>query len=142
MIRDLNEILKTERPTIAPLSVWQAYQQLGETDGAAKTELTALVALIRKVSGIDENLTDYSKTIDRNFQNWVFGKQAGPVKFNEEQMQWLRMIKDHVANSFHISRDDFAYEPFAPAGGLGKMYQLFGEQMEPIIEELNEALAA
>ncbi|HRI05212.1 MAG TPA: type I restriction-modification enzyme R subunit C-terminal domain-containing protein [Pyrinomonadaceae bacterium] len=142
MIRDLNEILKTERPTIAPLSVWQAYQQLGETDGAPQTELTAIVALIRKVSGIDESLTDYSKTIDRNFQNWVFGKQAGPVKFNEEQMQWLRMIKDHVANSFHISQDDFAYEPFAPAGGLGKMYQLFGEQMEPIIEELNAALAA
>ena len=142
MIRDLNEILKTERPTIAPLSVWQAYQQLGETDGAAKTELTALVALIRKVSGIDENLTDYSKTIDRNFQNWVFGKQAGPVKFNEEQMQWLRMIKDHVASSFHIEREDFERVPFAPVGGLGKMYQLFGEQMEPIIEELNEALAA
>ena len=59
------------------------------------------------------------------------------MKFNEEQMQWLRMIKDHIANSFHISRDDFAYEPFAPAGGLGKMHQLFGEQMEPIIEELN-----
>lgn len=142
MIRDLCEILKTSRPTIAPLSVWQAYQQLGETDGAPQTELTALVALIRKVSGIDENLVDYSKTIDRNFQTWVFGKQAGPVKFNEEQMQWLRMIKDHVANSFHIEREDFERVPFAPAGGLGKMYQLFGEQMEPIIEELNEALAA
>ncbi|MBK6589379.1 MAG: DEAD/DEAH box helicase family protein [Acidobacteria bacterium] len=142
MIRDLCEILKTERPTIAPLNVWQAYQQLGETDGAAKTELTSLVALVRRVSGIDARLTDYSKTIDRNFQNWVFGKQAGPVKFNEEQMAWLRMIKDHVSNSFHISRGDFEFEPFAPVGGLGKMYQLFGEQMEPIIVELNEALAA
>ena len=142
MIRDLNEILKIERPTIAPLNVWQAYQQLGETTGAPHTELTALVALIRKVSGIDKDLTDYSAVIDRNFQKWVFGKQAGPVKFNDDQMQWLRMIKDHVANSFHISRDDFAFEPFAPAGGLGKMFQLFGQQMEPIIDELNEALAA
>ncbi|MGD9590610.1 MAG: DEAD/DEAH box helicase family protein [Pyrinomonadaceae bacterium] len=142
MIRDLCEILKTERPTLAPLKVWQAYEQLGEKNGTAKSELTALVALIRKVSGIDQKLIDYSKTIDRNFQNWVFGKQAGPLKFNEEQMAWLRMIKDHVATSFHIARDDFEYEPFAPAGGLGKMYQLFGEDMEPIIEELNVALAA
>jgi type I restriction enzyme, R subunit len=142
MIRDLCEILKTERPTLAPLNVWQAYRQLGETDGSVQTELTALVSLIRRVSGIDKNLTEYSKIIDRNFQHWVFGKQAGPVKFNEEQMQWLRMIKDQIAISFHISRDDFAFEPFAPVGGLGKMYQLFGEQMEPIIEELNEALAA
>lgn len=142
MVRDLCERLKTERPLIAPLNVWQAYQQLEQTEGAAKTELTALVALVRKVCGIDENLTDYAKTIDRNFQNWVFGKQAGALKFNEEQMRWLRMIKDHVATSFHIAADDFEYEPFAPAGGLGKMYQLFGERMNPIIEELNEALAA
>ncbi len=142
MIRDLCDKLKMERPKIAPLNVWQAYQQLGETEGAAKTELTALVALIRKTCGIDEKLTDFGVGVDRRFQTWVFGKQSGALKFNEEQMQWLRMIKDHVATSFHIQRDDFEYEPFAPAGGLGKMYQLFGDQMEPIIEEINEALAA
>lgn len=142
MIRDLSERLKTERPRLAPLNVWQAYNQLDEATTEPKTELTALVALIRRVCGIDENLTDYGKTIDRNFQNWVFGKQSGALKFNDEQMQWLRMIKDHVATSFHIEREDFEYEPFAPAGGLGKMYQLFGEQMNPIIEEINKALAA
>ena len=142
MIRDLSERLKTERPRLAPLNVWQAYNQLEKTNAEPKTELTALVALIRKVCGIDENLTAFEKTIDRNFQNWVFGKQSGALKFSVEQMQWLRMVKDHIATSFHIEREDFEYEPFAPAGGLGKMYQLFGEQMNPIIEEINVALAA
>jgi len=141
MIRDLCEKLKTERPRIAPLNVWRAYEELGETEGAAKTELTALVALIRKVSGIDEKVTDYGKTIDRNFQKWVMQKQAGALKFNKDQMQWLWMIKDHIAKSFHIERDDFELEPFGQ-GGLGKMYQLFGEQMDEIIEEINVALAA
>ena len=88
--------------------VWQAYQQLEQVNGSPQNELIALVSLLRKVCGLDETLTTFEKTVDRNFQNWVFGKQAGPVKFNEEQMQWLRMIKDHVSNSFHISRDDFA----------------------------------
>ncbi len=135
--------VKTERPRIAPLNVWRAYEELGESSGgAAKTELTALVALVRKVSGIDEKLTDYGKTVDRNFQNWVFGKQSGALKFSEEQMQWLRMIKDHIATSFHVEESDFEYEPFAPAGGLGKMYQLFGGEMNSIIEEINTALAA
>lgn len=142
MIRDLCETLKTERPKIAPLHVWQAYQQLGETEGAAKTELTALVALIRKVCGIDEKLTDYGKSVDRNFQNWVFGKQAGALKFTEEQMQWLRMIKDHVATSFHLEREDFEMSPFDAMGGLGKVYELFGDGINPLLEELNEALAA
>ena len=142
MIRDLSERLKTERPHLAPLNVWQAYNQLEQTTTEPKSELTALVALIRRVCGIDETLTAFEKTIDRNFQNWVFGKQSGALKFSVEQMQWLRMIKDHIATSFHIEQADFEYEPFAPAGGLGKMYQLFGEQMNPIIEEINEALAA
>lgn len=142
MIRELAEKLKLNKPRLAPLHVWQAYRQLEESTHEAKTELTALVALVRRVCGIDTSLTAYEKTIDRNFQNWVFGKQSGALKFNEEQMRWLRMIKEHVATSFHIEREDFEYEPFAPVGGLGKMYQLFGEQMNPIIEEINEALAA
>ncbi len=72
----------------------------------------------------------------------MFGKQAGALKFNEEQMEWLRMIKDYIAASFHIEKDDFELSPFDAKGGLGKMWQLFGEQMEPILDELNEALAA
>jgi len=34
------------------------------------------------------------------------------------------------------------YAPFAQAGGLGKVYQLFGDELNTIIDELNEALAA
>jgi type I restriction enzyme R subunit len=47
-----------------------------------------------------------------------------------------------VINSFHIEKDDFYLNPFNAQGGLGKFYQLFGEQTENIINELNEALAA
>jgi len=57
-------------------------------------------------------------------------------------MQWLRMIKDYVAGSFHIERDDFELSPFNAYGGLGKMWQLFGDETDEIINELNEALAA
>jgi type I restriction enzyme R subunit len=57
-------------------------------------------------------------------------------------MQWLRMIKDYVATSFHIEKDDFDLSPFNAEGGLGKLWQLFGDQTDDIIQELNEALAA
>lgn len=142
MIRDVYELLKTEKPLLAPLHVWRAYEQLGQSNGSPKNELIALVSLIRKVSGIDTNLTAFDKTVDKNFQDWVFRKQAGTLKFTEEQMLWLRMIKDYVANSFHIDRDDFDLSPFIANGGLTKMWNLFGEQTDEIINELNEALAA
>ena len=125
MIRDLSERLKTERPRLAPINVWQAYNQLEQTNAEPKSELTALVALIRRVCGIDETLTAYEKTIDRNFQNWVFGKQSGALKFSVEQMQWLRMIKDHIATSFHIEQADFEYEPFAPGRRIGQNVSAF-----------------
>jgi len=142
MIKDVYELLKTEKPLLAPLHVWRAYEQLGQSNGSPKNELIALVSLIRKVTGTDTNLTAFDKTVDKNFQDWVFRKQAGTLKFTEEQMLWLRMIKDYVANSFHIDRDDFDLSPFIANGGLTKMWNLFGEQTDEIINELNEALAA
>lgn len=142
MIKELVNKLKQDEPTLAPLRVWSAYEQLGQGNGSPKTELTAMVAMVRKACGIDDELTAYSKTVDRNFKEWVFAKQAGQLKFTEEQMNWLRMIKDYVANSFHIERDDFELSPFNAQGGLGKMWQLFGEETDNILEELNEALAA
>jgi type I restriction enzyme R subunit len=143
MIKELYEKIKTEQPLLAPSHVWRAYEQLKQTNGSAKNELIALVSLIRKVCGIDSTLTGYDKKVDRNFQSWVFKKQAGTTtKFNEEQMQWLRMIKDYVASSFHVEKDDFELDPFNKIGGLGKMWQLFGDKTEEIINELNEVLAA
>lgn len=142
MIKDLCEKLKTEKPLLAPLTVWKAYEQLEKTNGSAKNELIALVSLIRRVIGIDATLTAYDKTVDKKFQDWVFKKQAGTLKFTEPQMQWLRMMKEYVANSFHIEKDDFDLSPFNAEGGLSKMWQLFGEQTDEIINELNEVLAA
>ncbi|WP_299989397.1 DEAD/DEAH box helicase family protein [uncultured Pontibacter sp.] len=142
MLKELVEALKADKPTMAPLNIWKAYEQLEKVEGKPKNELMALVALIRRVSGLDDKLTAYDKTVDRNFQEWVFRKQAGPLKFSEEQMQWLRMIKDYVGNSFRIERDDFGLSPFNAHGGLGKMWSLFQEQTDEIMNELNEELAA
>ena len=142
MIKEVLEKLKADKPVLAPLRIWNAYEQIEKANGSPKNELIALVSLIRRVVNIDELLTPYDKIVDKNFQNWVFQKQAGALKFTEEQMQWLRMIKDYVAGSFHIERDDFELSPFNAHGGLGKMWQLFGDETDEMINELNEALAA
>jgi type I restriction enzyme R subunit len=142
MIKELVDIIVADKPTLAPLSVWRAYELLESVSGQPKNELVALVSLIRKIVGIDATLTSYDKTVDKNFQNWVFKKQAGTLKFTEEQMQWLRMLKDHIASSISVAADDLDYTPFDAQGGKGKMWQLFGNESESIINELNEALAA
>lgn len=143
MIKELYEKLKLEQPMLAPSHVWRAYASINSAQArSTKNELIALVSLVRKVCGIDSTLQPYDKTVDKNFQAWVFKKQAGTTKFTEEQMVWLRMIKDYVAASFHLEKDDFELDPFNKNGGLGRMWQLFGERTEEIINELNEVLAA
>ncbi len=143
MIKELMEQLIADKPAMAPMKIWQAYAAVEQTNGSPKNELIALVSLVRRVCGLDSTLTPYDKTVDKNFQDWVWKKHSGAgEKFNEEQMNWLRMIKDYVASSFHIARDDFDLSPFNALGGLGKMWQLFGDKTEEIINELNEVLAA
>ena len=143
MIKAVLEKLKLDKPTLAPHRVWEAYGALEKVKSERpESELTALVSLIRKVCGLDAQLTNYSSVVDKNFQAWIFRKQAGELKFTPEQMDWLRMIKDHVASSFHVEVDDLDYTPFNAKGGRGKMWQLFGDGMDGIIGELNEVLVA
>ena len=143
MIRDLFDKMKANKPALAPDVVWKAYEVLETvSSNQPKNELIALVSLIRRVLEIDSTLTAYDVTVNRNFQNWVFRKQAGALKFTEEQMEWLRMMKDFIAQSIHLDRDDFELSPFVERGGLGKAWKVFGDQTFQLIDELNENLAA
>ena len=144
IIRDVFGRLKSDRPRLALLRVWQAYALLDDYQGAQPVgELTALVALIRRACGIDSKISLYSETVRRNFQNWLMTRHSGSgEKFDQAQMEWLRMIRDHIITSFHLERDDLDMAPFDGKGGLGQMYKLFGDRMDSVIAELNEVLAA
>lgn len=143
MVKELLTNIKANKPRLAPSIVWEAYRQLEETNPQSpKSEIIALVSILRRLTGLDSKLTGYDLTIDKNFQKWVFAKQAGSLKYSAEQMEWLRLIKEHMSASLHVEIDDLDYTPFDAKGGRGKMWQLFGEEMEIIIDELNEALAA
>ena len=144
MIKNLLARLTADRPGLAPLTVWRAYEHLDDYKGEQPiNDLTILVALIRRVCGLDEKLTRHSDRVRRNFQTWILNRHAGAgEKFTEEQMAWLRMIRDHLATSFTIERDDLDMAPFDAHGGLGRMYVLFGDGMDEVMSEMNEALAA
>ncbi|MDC7126266.1 MAG: type I restriction-modification enzyme R subunit C-terminal domain-containing protein [Spirochaetales bacterium] len=144
MIKEVMEKLKIEKPLLAPDYVWEAFAAIENVKSEQpKNELTALVSLIRRVCGIDAELKPFDKTINENFQRWIFKQNEGQHnRFSKEQMDWLRMIKDHVISSYHIEIDDLDYTPFDAQGGRGKMYQLFGSDMNTIINELNEVLAS
>ncbi|MBX9642544.1 MAG: hypothetical protein K2W91_00405, partial [Novosphingobium sp.] len=144
MVKDLLHRLNTDQPRLAPLTVWRAYAHLdGYKGDNPASDLTALVALVRRVTGLDDKLTRHSDRVRRNFQNWILKRHSGAgEKFTEAQMDWLRMIRDHLATSFIIEADDLDMAPFDGKGGMGQMYALFGEGTQGVMTEMNEALSA
>ncbi len=53
------------------------------------------------------------------------------------------MVATHVAQSMTFDpTDDYDLPPFSQEGGATAAYQLFGRELNDLVAELNEALAA
>ena len=125
--------------------LWQAYAALEKSKvkgASAKRILTDLVSLVRFAIHQDSELVPFPERVNANFKVWLGEQESRGKKFTDEQRHWLEMIRDHVAANLGIDPDDFEYAPFAQEGGLGKVHQLFGSELNSIIEELNGMLAA
>ncbi len=146
--------------------LWNAYAALekSKVKGASgRRILTDLVSLVRFAIHQDNELIPFPERVNANFKAWLATQQSLPLppeegttqpplpqgegrgegsRFTPEQLKWLEMIRDHIAANLGIEPDDFEYAPFAQEGGLGKVHQLFGERLTPIIDDLNKALVA
>jgi type I restriction enzyme R subunit len=80
--------------------------------------------------------------VNERFDKWLLRQKERGRTFTDEQMEWLSMIRDHIAASLSIEVEDFEYTPFSTKGGVYKISQLFGKDLELILGDLNEALAA
>ncbi|MCX6880534.1 MAG: type III restriction endonuclease subunit R, partial [Verrucomicrobia bacterium] len=76
------------------------------------------------------------------FNEWLMDKAKAGVNFSAEQLAWLGLIRDHIATSLSIEPEDLELSPFNQRGGLGKAHQLFGNDLNRILDELNLALVA
>jgi type I restriction enzyme, R subunit len=142
-IQDVLAALKQHAPRLAPLRVWDAYARLDALPANARplTELTALVALLRRACGLDKKLTPFADTVRRNYRDWILRANAG-TPFSAQQAAWLELIRNHVIDSLRMEKSDLDYAPFDARGGLGRMHELFGDRLDALIEELNKELTA
>ena len=109
-------------------------------------QLTDLISLVRFASGMDGDsaeLRPFADEVDKRFADWVFrhnGQRA--TAFTPEQMDWLRLMKDHIAASCVIRRAHFSLGDFAAQGGLQKAWSVFDAQLDPLMDEMNLELVA
>ena len=141
MVKELYAALLTVNLT--PEKLWMAYSIREPEKVRGKSvvnQLADIISLIRFQLGQTTELNTFSSDVARRFQSWTFEKQKGTLKFTEEQMDWLRMLRDHIAASMSATTEHLDLSPFDSRGGLGKFYELFGDEYESILDEMNYAL--
>ncbi|MGH2362053.1 MAG: type I restriction-modification enzyme R subunit C-terminal domain-containing protein, partial [bacterium] len=143
-IRDLAHAIAKPPYNLTPERLWQAYEALEKSRvrGAGGRVLTDLVSLVRFELQQDDELVPFKALVDQRFEGWLRRQEEAGRAFTPEQRQWLEAIRDHVATSVGITRDDFEYMPFVERGGLGRAATLFGGDLDRLLEEMTEALAA
>jgi len=146
MIEELHDALSRPPLMLTTERLWSAYARVRTnlvkgTD--ARRQLTDLIALVRFAIGLDDELKPFREQVDKRFQEWIFRHNARrATAFTPEQTEWLRLMKDHIASSCCITREDFDYAEFANKGGLQKVWQLFGKDLDEVMQEMNEELVA
>lgn len=139
-VKQLAESIKKPPYHLTPETLWKAYEQLEKSkvkNASAQKILTDMISLVRFAVGQLPILEPYMETVNLRFEKWIDGKD-----FNAEQVEWLKMIKDHIATSLAIEIEDFEYAPFHEKGGAIKVYNLFGDDLNEILNEMNEVLVA
>ena len=141
-LKELYERLKEQNITIERLWDCYAIRRPEKVKRGTMAQLTDLISIIRFEMGYTDNLSPFVDRVNYNFMQWTLRRYAGAVHFTEEQMAWLRLIKDHIAVSLSIEPEDLDLNPFDRKGGLGRFYDVFGDGSEAILQEMNVELVA
>jgi type I restriction enzyme, R subunit len=136
VIRQLADALDDPPYLLDTEALWKAYERLESAKGRGASPqrlLTDVVSLVRFAMGKDELLEPYPAFVERRFQEWLARHDGA---FTVEQVEWLRMIKDHIAASLTIEPEDFSYAPFSDRGGRLRASRLFGAELPKLFEAL------
>ncbi len=146
MIEQLHEQLAHPPLMLTTERLWSAYArvQASRVKGAhTRRQVTDLVSLLRFALGLDEELQPFADHVDKRFADWVWRHNSQrATSFTAEQMEWLRLMKDHIATSGCVTREDFDYAALAAKGGLQKAWSVLGPELDGLMMEMNEELVA
>lgn len=139
-----------ERMTKAPYNlnqeiVWEAYKTLEKSrvQGAGPGKLlTNIVSLLRFSLGQMDVLEPFEEIVNERFGKWLSERKAAGETFTKEQLGWLEMIKQHIAESYSIDSSDFSLVPFNQKGGIIAFQRAFGGQKraDEVLEEVRGVL--
>ncbi len=142
-IKSLADAIRKPPYNLTPELLWHAFEMLekAKVKGAGTVKLlTNIISLIRFTVGQADTLEPFPEIVERKFNSWLTRQNDLGKGFTSEQEQWLNMIKEYIAASLSVEMEDLDNPPFFDRGGRVKAYNLFGDNLVPILTELNEEL--
>jgi type I restriction enzyme R subunit len=145
-IKELASKLADPPHHLTTADVWQAYKRLEASlvRGAPSDKvLTDIISLVRFATGQAAVLEPYAARVEQKFNLWIGRQKKAGRDFDEEQMNWLRAIKEYLAANVEIAPADLMRDhPFTDWGGVVAARKLFGAELNGMLDELSEALVA
>lgn len=143
-VRELANAIGRPPRVWTPDSLWRAYEALDASRvyGSGHRILTDLVQLVRYALEQEDELVPFPEVVRERFDAWRLQQENAGRTFTDEQLAWLERIRDTIAASLDISRDDLMGPGFAERGGLGKAYELFSDDLDALLDELTQELVA
>jgi type I restriction enzyme R subunit len=143
-IKELANLIEKPPRQWTPDRLWQAYEALDRSRvrGSGRRVLTDLVTLVRFALHEDDELVPFPDHVAERYHAWLLQQENQGREFTPEQLAWLERVRDTIASSLGVTREDLMGPPFAERGGLGKAVELFGADLDPVLDELTEVLAA
>ena len=142
-LRQLRDALAKPPLAATPTQLWRAFEASApdRVQGKGGELLADLVNLVRSALFPKLTLVPYRNALFERYHQWLQDRDADTA-FTAAQREWLDHIADHMAVSLAIEPADFESGWFGQQGSLGRAHALFGEQLKPLLAELNERLAA
>ncbi len=143
-IKELASAIKRPPHRWTPDALWEAYETLdaSKVRGSGHRVSTDLVSLVRYTLGEADALVSYPDLVDERFEAWLLQQTNAGRSFSQEQAAYLELIKDRIATNLGIEPEELTASPFSTHGGLGKAKQLFGDELDALLDDLTTVLAA
>jgi type I restriction enzyme R subunit len=145
MLEELRAAMARPPWQLNDAAVWACYRRLhaGKTRPPAGL-LTDLVSLVRYAIGARADLEPLTQDVNRRFELWLGREKRAGRDYSEEELSWLRLMRDWVAGNVEVTMEDLRnVSDFTARGGAARARQLFGAERLPVlVDELTDTLVA
>src|SRR5690606_39269239 len=96
-IKALAQAIEAPPRAWTPERLWRAYETLDRSKvkgAAAPRMLTDIVSLVRYALHEEDELVPFPERVEARFSKWMAQQENRGRKFTDEQIEWLRLIKD------------------------------------------------